>query len=48
MLFCYIISTSAIDQFFLSVQDTGPIEDADGIDGPPWTLDRAREWTVMV
>jgi hypothetical protein len=51
MMICYFIifiSTCAIDWFFLSVQDSGPIEDVDGIDGPPWTLDRVREWTVMV
>jgi hypothetical protein len=28
------------------VQDSSQIEDVDGIDGPPWTLDRVREWTV--
>jgi hypothetical protein len=28
------------------VQDTGPIEDVDGIDGPPWTPDQVREWTI--
>jgi hypothetical protein len=39
-MICYLvifISTCAIDWFFLSVQDLGPFEDVDGIDGPPWT-----------
>ena len=27
---------------FLGVQDFD-VEDVDGIDGPPWTLDRVRE-----
>jgi hypothetical protein len=24
------------------------LEDVDGMNGSPWTLDRVREWTVMV
>jgi hypothetical protein len=49
MMICYLIifvSTGAIDWFLLSVQDSGLIEDVDGIDGPPWTPDRVREWIV--
>ena len=48
MLFDYIVLTGAIDWFCLSVQDSRLIEDANGINGPPWTSDRVREWTVMV
>jgi hypothetical protein len=39
MYFIIFVSIGPIDWFFLSVQDFGPIEDADGIDGPPWTPD---------
>ena len=48
MICCLIIfaSTSAIDWFLLSVQDFELIEDVDGIDGPPWTLNWVREWIV--
>jgi hypothetical protein len=49
MMICYLIiflSKGAIDWFLLSVQDSGQIEDANGIDGPPWTMDRVREWTI--
>jgi hypothetical protein len=46
MLFDYIVSTCAIDWFLLSVPNYGLIEDVDGIDGPPWTPDRVREWIV--
>ena len=48
MIFYFIIyvSIGAIDGFLLSVQDTWQNGDADGIDGPPWTLDWVREWTV--
>jgi hypothetical protein len=48
-MICYLIiyvSTCAINWFLLSVQDSCQVGDADGIDGPPWTLDRVREWTV--
>jgi hypothetical protein len=40
---CYFfifISIGDIDWFFLSVQDSGPFEDVDGIDGLPWTPNR--------
>ena len=49
MMICYLIifvSICAIDWFFLSVQDFGPIEDVNGIIRTPWTPDRVREWTV--
>jgi hypothetical protein len=48
MLFIIFISTCVIDWFFVSVQNSGLIEDVEGIDGPPWTLDQVREWIVMV
>jgi len=48
MLFDIFLLTNAIDQFPLSVQDTCQIEDATHINGPPWTLDRDREWTILV
>jgi hypothetical protein len=51
MMICYLIifvSIGAIDWFLLSVQDSEPIEDVDGIDGPPWTLDRVRSGLFMV
>jgi hypothetical protein len=44
MLFDYIVLTCAIDWFLLSVEDSGLIEDVNGIDGCPWTLDQVREW----
>jgi hypothetical protein len=49
MMICYLIiyvSTGVIDWFLLSVQDSCQVGDVDGIDGPPWTSDRVREWTV--
>jgi hypothetical protein len=46
MYLILIVSTCAIDYFFLSVEDSGQIEDVDGIDGPPWTQDRVKEWTI--
>ena len=45
-LFDIYVQTSAIDGFLLSVQDTQQIKDVNGINGPPWTLDRVKEWTV--
>ena len=49
MMICYLIinvSMGAIDWFLLSVQDSWQIDDVDGINGPPWTLDRVKEWIV--
>lgn len=46
MYFIIFVSIGSIDWFFLSVQDSGLIEDDDGIDGTPWNLDRVREWIV--
>jgi len=46
MLLDYIVSTSVIDWFLLSVQDFGLIDNEDGIDRPPWSPDRFREWIV--
>jgi hypothetical protein len=48
MYFIIFVSTGDIDWFFRSVQDSGPIEHVNVIDGPPWTLDQVREWIVMV
>jgi hypothetical protein len=49
MMICYLIifvSRGAIEWFILSVQDSRQIKDVDGIDGPPWTPDGVREWTI--
>jgi hypothetical protein len=46
VMLCYHVKTGAIDWFLLRVKDSWQIEDVDGIDGPPWTPDRVREWTV--
>ena len=48
MLFDIFVLVDVIDEFPLSVQDTCQIKDADGIDRPPWTPDRVREWIVLV
>jgi len=47
MLWDIYVLTDAIDEFPLSVPDTWQIEDVDGINGPPWTLDRVREWIIV-
>ena len=46
MLLDFYVLTNSIDEFPLSVQDNWQIEDATGINGPPWTPDRVREWTI--
>ena len=48
MLFDIYVLKYTIDEFPLSVQDTGQIEDVDVINGRPWTMNRVREWIVLV
>jgi hypothetical protein len=46
MLIDIYVLTDSIDEFPLSVQDTWQIEDADRINGTPWTPDWVMEWIV--
>jgi hypothetical protein len=48
MLFCYIYIDKVLLTGFPECAGLWTFEDVDGIDGSPWTLDRVREWTVMV